>query len=601
MSTKPAAARIDEPSDIDPNVGWGSDIAAQMLRRLEIPYISLNPGASYRGLHDSLVNHLGNRMPEIIMCLHEDHAVAVAHGYAKAAGKPMAVALHSNVGLLHGSMGIFNAWCDRQPMLILGATGPVDATLRRPNIDWLHTAQDQGALIRNFVKYDDQPGSAAAIPESILRAWQQTGTAPRGPAYVCLDAGIQEGALDAEIPLPDPKRFLPAPGPRPSAAALQRAAEALSQAKKPVILFGRLRRTEADWNRRVALAEKLGAGMLSDLKAGSMVPTDHPLHLGQPFNNLSKTALEALKGADVILSLDWNDLGGALHIAFDGKSPTATVIHAGQDLQLHNGFGKEHLELPPIDVHLYGDPDVAVEELLAALATHRLATHSSPAPAAAKNQAPAPKEAGDKLNMRHIAQALAEAVGDQPVSFASLARGWPIDLWPHRHPLDYLGKDGGGGLGSGPGLCVGAALALKGSERLAVGVLGDGDCLMGISAFWTAARYQIPLLTIIGNNRSYYNDELHQEGVALKRGRNPGNRWIGQSIEHPAPDIAKIAEGQGLLGIGPVTRVEDLADAVKRGVAAIREGRPCLIDVHIDPRHGRSLRESMQVRGTENQ
>ena len=124
--------RSDQPADIDPRMGWGSDVAAQMLRRLGIPYISLNPGASYRGLHDGLVNHLGNRDPEIVMCLHEDHAVSMAHGYAKATGRAMAVALHSNVGLLHGSMSIFNAWCDRRPMMILGATGPVNAHIRRP-------------------------------------------------------------------------------------------------------------------------------------------------------------------------------------------------------------------------------------------------------------------------------------------------------------------------------------------------------------------------------------------------------------------------------------------------------------------------------------
>ncbi len=590
---KPTTTRLDEPLDIDANVGWGSDVAAQMLRRLDIPYISLNPGASYRGLHDSLVNHLGNRTPEILMCLHEDHAVSIAHGYAKAKGEPMAVALHSNVGLLHGSMAIFNAWCDRAPMLIMGATGPVDATLRRPLIDWLHTASDQGALIRNFVKWDDQPGSAAAIPESILRAWQQTCTAPRGPVYVCLDAGIQEQAIEG-IPLPDPKRFRAPAGPRPSAAALRQAADALTKAKKPVILFGRLRRTQEDWNRRVALAERIGAGMLSDLKAGSMVPTDHALHVGQPFNNLSKAAIAALQSADVILSLDWIDLGGALHLAFEGKPLTATVIHAGQDLHLHNGFGKEHLELPPVDIHLLGDPDEAVVELVEALeGRYRAASDQRPA------QVKPARESSDRLNLRHVAIALRLAVGEQPVTFASLARGWPIELWPHRHPLDYLGKDGGGGIGSGPGLTIGAALALKGSGRLTVGVLGDGDCIMSANAFWTAARYGIPVLAIVANNRSYYNDELHQEGVALKRGRNPANRWIGQAIDHPAPDIAKIAEAQGLVGIGPVKRIEDVPEAMKRGVEAVRSGRACLIDVHIDPRYGRDLRESMQVRGTE--
>ncbi len=590
---KPATTRIDEPSDIDPNIGWGSDIAAQMLRRLEIPYISLNPGASYRSLHDSLVNHLGNRMPEIIMCLHEDHAVSIAHGYAKVTGKPMAVALHSNVGLLHGAMGIYNAWCDRQPMLILGATGPVDATLRRPSIDWLHTAQDQGQVIRNFVKYDDQPGSTAAIPEAILRAWQQTATAPRGPVYVCLDVTLQEEKLAAEIPLPDPQRYRPAPAARPSAAAVREAAEALKRAKRPVMLLGRLRRSEDDWRRRVALAEKLGAVMLSDLKAGSMVPTDHPLHRGQPFNNLSTTAIEALRGADVILSLDWIDLGGALQLAFDKQAPSATVIHASQDMHLHNGFGKEHLELPPVDIRLHGEPNEAVVDLLEALGDYKTA---APLPA---TKPPAKREAGDTLNLVHIAQALKAATGDQPVSFSSLTRGWPVDQWPHRHHLDYLGKDGGGGIGSGPGITIGAALALRDSGRLAVGVLGDGDTMMGITAFWSAAHYQIPVLAIIANNRSYYNDELHQEGVALKRGRNVANRWIGQTLDHPAPDIAKIVEGQGVLGIGPIKRVEDLPDALRRGVAAVRAGKPCVIDVHIDPQHGRSLRESMQVRGTE--
>ena len=118
--------QVDRPEGKpDETVAWGSDVAAQMLRRFGIPFISLNPGASYRGLHDSLVNHLGNERPGILLCLHEDHSVAIAHGYAKATGEPMACVLHSNVGLLHGMMSLFNAWCDRVPMIVLGATGPV--------------------------------------------------------------------------------------------------------------------------------------------------------------------------------------------------------------------------------------------------------------------------------------------------------------------------------------------------------------------------------------------------------------------------------------------------------------------------------------------
>ena len=149
---------------------WGSDIIANSIRNIGVPYVTLNPGASFRGLHDSIVNYLGNASPKIILCLHEEHAVSIAHGYAKVAEKPLATILHSNVGLMHGSMAIFNAFCDRVPVIILGATGPIDAKKRRPWIDWIHTSQDQASLIRNFIKWDNQPGSIEASIASMIAA-----------------------------------------------------------------------------------------------------------------------------------------------------------------------------------------------------------------------------------------------------------------------------------------------------------------------------------------------------------------------------------------------------------------------------------------------
>jgi thiamine pyrophosphate-dependent acetolactate synthase large subunit-like protein len=206
---------LDKPEGKpDDKVAWGSDIAAQMLRRCGIRYLSLNPGASYRGLHDSLVNHLGNENPGILLCLHEDHSVAIAHGYAKATGEPMGCVLHSNVGLLHGMMGLFNAWCDRVPMMVLGATGPVDAEKRRPWIDWIHTSRDQGAFIRSIIKWDDQPTSPQALVESMTRANLATRSAPTAPVYICLDAGFQESRLDQEPEWPDMARFKPPAPPR---------------------------------------------------------------------------------------------------------------------------------------------------------------------------------------------------------------------------------------------------------------------------------------------------------------------------------------------------------------------------------------------------
>src|SRR6267143_881244 len=186
---------------------WGSDAVAAMLRALDIPYIALNPGASFRGLHDSIVNYLGNERPQMLLCLHEESAVAIAHGYAKASGRMMGVALHSNVGLMHASMAIFNAWCDRVPMLVLGATGPWDAAKRRPWIDWIHTASDQAALVRGYTKWDNQPGSVAAAQEALLRAAQLASTAPRGPTYINLDAALQESKLDFLPALPDVGRY----------------------------------------------------------------------------------------------------------------------------------------------------------------------------------------------------------------------------------------------------------------------------------------------------------------------------------------------------------------------------------------------------------
>ena len=190
-------------------MAWGSDAIAELLRRLGRPYIGLNPGASYRGLHDSLVNYLGNERPELFLCLHEESAVAVAHGYAKVTGTPMAVALHANVGLMHATMALFNAFCDRVPMLVLGATGPLDASARRPWIDWIHTASDQGALVRDYVKWDDQPSSVAAAIEAIVRADSLTRSHPCAPTYICLDAALQEAPLAAEPDFPG-SRPLPA-------------------------------------------------------------------------------------------------------------------------------------------------------------------------------------------------------------------------------------------------------------------------------------------------------------------------------------------------------------------------------------------------------
>src|ERR1700751_1677424 len=260
--------------------GFGSDVVADTLRALQIPYIALNPGASYRGLHDSIVNFLGNETPQMLLCLHEEAAIAIAHGCAKVTGKAMATAVHSNVGLFHATMAIFNAWCDRMPVVVLGATGPVDAVKRRPWIDWIHTARDQGAIVRNYTKWDDQPASPAAAREALIRAPWIADTAPKGPVYINLDAEMQEARL-AEPPRPiEAPRFMPLADPAASAELIEAAVTILKGAQRPVILMGRVSRSTDGWNDRVALAEAANAKVISDLKIGCGFPTDTPRHAG---------------------------------------------------------------------------------------------------------------------------------------------------------------------------------------------------------------------------------------------------------------------------------------------------------------------------------
>src|SRR2546425_422405 len=231
-----------------------------------------HPPDQVRGQHDSLVNHLGNTRPELLLCVHEESAVALAHGYARVTGRPLAVALHADVGLMHATMAIFNAWCDRIPILLLGGVGPIDAVKRRPWVDWIHTSRDLGALVRGYTKWDDQPGSVSAALEATLRAYRIAMTPPQGPVYVSFDAALQEEGLPAPVPLPSLDRY-PAstPGIAPQETVLE-VARLLETSQRPLLLIGRVSSVPADFQRRIALAERIGALVLTDIKTGASFP-----------------------------------------------------------------------------------------------------------------------------------------------------------------------------------------------------------------------------------------------------------------------------------------------------------------------------------------
>jgi len=557
---------------------WGSDAIAAMLRALDIPYLALNPGASYRGLHDSIVNYLGNTQPQMLLCLHEESAVAIAHGYAKASGRMMGVVLHSNVGLMHGSMAIFNAWCDRVPMLILGATGPWDAAKRRPWIDWIHTSSDQGALVRDYTKWDNQPASVPAAYEALLRAVQIADTAPRGPTYVNLDAALQEAKVGPLPALPDVSRFSAPPPVQPAKEVVQQAAQLLSTAKNPVILAGRVSRSEAGWKARVALAEKLQARVFTDIKTPAAFPTDHPLHAAPPATFPDEASKKVLKEADVVLSLDWVDTMGMLKAAWGDAPIGSKVIRVSADAHSHRGWSMDYQGLPPADVYMMCEPDVAVPMLVDAVRGR---------PAAVVTKKDSPSQEDQAVSIGALARVFNELTASMEVCISKLPLGWNGSYRHFRHPMDYLGADGGGGVGAGPGLTVGAALALRDSKqdskRMVAGIMGDGDFLMGVTAVWTATHYKVPCLMVVANNRSFYNDELHQERVAKERGRPVENKWIGQRIDEPDIDLAAMGRAQGAVGIGPVKELAQLKPALEQAIAQVKKGAVCVVDVRVVP------------------
>lgn len=563
-----------EPSLRNDTAAFGSDVVAETLRGLGLRYVALNPGASYRGLHDSLVNFTGGD-PEILLCIHEEAAVAIAHGWAKITGRPMAVALHSNVGLMHGSMGIFNAFCDRVPMVVVGATGPLDAARRRPWIEWIHTAQDQGALVRDFIKWDDQPGSVAAARDALIQGVGIASTAPRGPIYVNIDAALQEQRLAAPLAAADLVRRGAPRAAAPSPDLVDEALALIDAAGKVVILAGRLSRQPSDWDRRIALVERIGARVVSDFKTGATFPSMHPASVGWAGYFPDAEAKAAIAEADLIVNLDWPDFGGTLRSVFgDGPVP-ARIVSASLDTHVQRGWSKDGGAPYPADIAFLNEPDQVVVALVDAL--------DAPVPSGElPPPVPLPEMPdGERLTPQEIAIVLRRAIGSRRSCLIRGPLGWTGADWPVDHPLASLGYDGGGGIGSGCGMAVGAALALRdaGSDLLPLAVLGDGDFLMNASALWTGVKAGVPLLVVVLANRSFYNDEVHQETIARTRGRPPENKHVGIAMTGPDIDASSVARGFGAWSPGLLKGAGAIAEAMEEAFEIVGRGGTAVLEI----------------------
>lgn len=600
-TTEPGhVTRVRAPAEVECPVGvstftgppeWGSDAVADLLEALDVRYLPMNPGSSFRGLHDSLVNRGGNRNPQLLLCLHEEIAVSLAHGWAKATGRLGVAAVHDLVGLMHASMAVYDAYCDRTPLLLLGGSGPADPALRRP-VDWTHSASTQAQLVRDYVVWDAEPPTVEAFVSDVARAWARALSAPGGPAYVSLDAGVQEQRLTGPLAQPDLARYAPAPPMAPDPVALARAVSLLAAADRPVVVAGRVALDPSAQAPLEEVVELLGAAYRDD-RNQTVLATTHPQNC---------TGDETLlAGADVVLAVDVANLGALLRPRGHGPRGEARPTVEGLrviDLS-HGELGRRSWSnaagpTVPRDVQLLADPALGLR-----LLADDLRSAVDPGAAADRRKRSVARAATLRARQRAAVEA---RWTDRTVSPARLVgetwqavrdvdhllclrntRTWPEGLWEFPGAGSYLGHSGGGGVGYGPGALVGGALAARDRGQLGVGIVGDGDLLMASGALWTAAHYRIPALVVVNDNGSFYNDEPHQAAVARERGRPEENSWIGMRVADPRIDIAGLARSYGCWAEGPVTDPDMLGAVMRRACDAALEGATAVVHVRTAP------------------
>lgn len=578
----------------------GSDFMVDVLKSLQFDYIASNPGSSFRGIHESIINYGGNKAPEFLTCLHEESSVAMAHGYFKIEGKPMAVLCHGTVGLQHASMAIYNAYCDRVPIYLL-AGNHTDATTRRPGVEWVHSVQDAAGMLRDFLKWDDLPRSLPHFAESAARAYKIAMTTPTMPVLLVLDGELQEEQVEREpaTPLRIPKLSVASP-PQGDTGAVAEAARLLVNAAAPVIVAGRAARTPAGMTLLVELAELLQAPVV-DQQNRMNFPSRHPL-------NHTEGSRRLIANADMIIGLEVADFWGTVSTVTDAihrtsrsliKPGTRLITITAVDLNVKSNY-QDAQRYPEVDVAMAADAEATLPALIEAcrrLVTddrrrafdergRRLATAHAQAEEALRADAAYAWDASPVSTARLCAELGAQIKNDDwsLVSDSGNNSGWAMRLWNFDKHYRHIGDAGGAGVGYGAPAAVGAALANRKYGRLSVNIQGDGDLLYAPGVLWTAAHHRIPLLTVMHNNRAYHQEVMHLQRMANRRNRGITRATVGTTIGDPNVDFAKIAQGMGIYAEGPITNPADIAPALTRALAVVRRGEPALVDVVTQPR-----------------
>ncbi|MBZ5632712.1 MAG: twin-arginine translocation signal domain-containing protein [Acidobacteriia bacterium] len=560
----------------------GSDFMVDVFKTLNLEYLSANPGSTFESLHESLINYGDNKMPEFLTCTHEENAVAMAHGYAKIEGKPMMALIHGDIGLQHAGMAIYNAYCDRVPIYIVVGNHS-DGAERNPGVQSYHSAQDLGALVRDYTKWDDQPYSLGAFAESAVRAYKIAMTPPMGPVLIVAGAEIQSHAMEGQRPR-IPKLVMTTP-PAGDMGAVAEAARMLVAAERPMIIPERYARTPEGIKLLIELAETLQS----------------PVNNRERMNFPNRHPLAGNGGAgyqpDVTLALEVQDI---LTEARAARPRNAKVIQISSVSLSHKSNIQDFGHYADIDLDIGADAEAtlpylieACKKLITADRQRALKDRGAKLAEAHRKNREADVEAlswgwnASPVSVGRIAAELWPLLKNEDWSFVSpqgFVGNWPNRIWNMEKHYHYIGGQGAGGMGYGAPASVGAALANRKYGRLSINIQTDGDFNYSPGVFWTAAHHRIPLLSIMHNNRGYHQEVMFVEQMASAHNRGAERAGIGTKLWDPDINYASIAKGYGLYAEGPITDPKDLAPALKRGVERVKKGEPVLIDVVTQPR-----------------
>ena len=607
-ATPPAASRIapmpdmaaetmPPPADPVQQSSSGGDFMVDVLKTLDFDYITETPASTFRGLHEAIINHAQNKKPEMISCAHEEIAVAMAHGYAKIELRPMPVLVQSTVGLQHASMALYNAFCDQVPIYMI-AGNTLDATMRGLSFESAHSAIDPAVIVRDFVKWDDQPASLQHFAESAVRAYKIAVTPPMAPVLLSVDSELQENPIPdrAALRIPKlPRMVLP----QGDSGAIAETAQQLVKAQNPVIIADRLARTPAGMTRLVELAEILQCPVV-DNGGRSNFPNHHPLcHTGR--------GGAAIAQADLILGIELNDFWGAVHAFGDRivrrarlttKPDVRTITLGMRDLYTKANY-QEFQRYQDVDLAIAGDGEESLPVLIEQVKRLVDADRKSAFEARGKRLAgihgtmvegwKADATIGwdaSPITLGRLCAELYHQIKDEDWSMVGngIRVTWPRRLWNFDKHYRWIGSSGGAGIGYNAPASLGAALANKKYGRLSVTIQGDGDLLFCPGTLWTAAHHQIPILYVMHNNRAWHQELMYVQAMSNRHGRGLENAHIGTTITDPNIDFAMMAKSMGVYAEGPVTDPKDLAPALKRALAVVKKGQPALVDAVVEPR-----------------